>query len=243
MRLHFGFWELKRAQCKQELYCYHYWTDFWHPNTSVSLTFKRAGILTLPLFIQISEYFAGGLYTKYCIHSISTVQWSSTLCLLCRQMIVAPVFKMSLCYIGTEKAAVRFGRTDEEKTEISVIVGSNLVRLISYSAIFQCRLHIGVDVHAGVCSQAYSGVTARSWNSIVIRAELIAWERTGSLLKGIICALVLLPSVWQEPSGWKGKAVEKETSVPDMGKSLFLFSPSQVSPGILISTIHLPIGR
>lgn len=38
----------------------------------------------------------------------------------------------------------------------------------------------------------------------------------------------------------KGNTVEKETSVPDMGKALFLFSPSQVSPGILISTIHLP---
>lgn len=44
-------------------------------------------------------------------------------------------------------------------------------------------LHIDVDVCAEVCSQAYSGVTAGSWNSIVIRAELIAWERTDSLFK------------------------------------------------------------
>lgn len=139
-------------------------------------------------------------------------------------------------------------KDDSEETitiiiETWVYVGSNMLCLISFSAIFPCGMHISVDVYAGVCSQAYSGVTAGSWNSIVIRAELIAWERTGRLLKGIICALVLLPSVWQEPLGWKGKAVEKETSVPDMGKSLFLFSPSKVSPGILISTIHLPIGR
>lgn len=73
-------------------------------------------------------------------------------------------------------------------------VGFNIVQLISVSAIFQCSLHISVDVYA-MCSLAYRGVTAWSWNSIVIRAELIAWERTGSLLKGIICALVPLPSV------------------------------------------------
>lgn len=125
------------------------------------------------------------------------------------------------------------------KTVILVYFESSSVHLISCNTIIQCSSHAGVDVYV----LRPTVVTARSWNTIVIQAELIAWERTGSLLKGIICALVLFPSVWQEPSGWKGKAVEKETSVPDTGKSLFLFSPSQVSPGILISTIHLRIGR
>lgn len=69
-------------------------------------------------------------------------------------------------YVATYQAAVglqRWFRTnDRRKPKVLLCVGSNMICPISCVAIFHCSLHIGVDVYAGVCSQAYSGVTARS---------------------------------------------------------------------------------
>lgn len=106
--------------------------------------------------------------------------------------------------------------------DICIQLNSNITsnqRYNDFSLVFEILLSYSTHLFHAVCILVLmcmlkyvfrpSVVAARSWNTIEIWTERIAWERTGSLLKGIICALVLLPSVWQEPSGWKGKAVKK----------------------------------
>lgn len=56
------------------------------------------------------------------------------------------------------------------------------------------------------------------------KRSFITWERTGSLLEGIIRALALFPSVWQESLGWKGKKHWKKRHRFPTWRSLCFYS-------------------
>ena len=79
---------------------------------------------------------------------------------------------------------------------------------------FLMGLDVRVDVSAAVVCVPRPAV-GRLWGPetpLWFKRSFITWDRTGSLLKCIICTL--LPSFWQESLGWKWKALEKETLFP-----------------------------
>ena len=94
-----SFYELRRALCEQELRRYHYWTDFWHSNTSVSLTFKMAAYWTLLMFWGFLNAFRGfhlqnqPEYPKLCASVYSIIMSFHQCAALCKSIITAIIYQ------------------------------------------------------------------------------------------------------------------------------------------------------